>query len=420
MKDENAGSIEIVSAPWVVPVDSPILQDGGLVLAGGRIQEVGQRIDLIEKFPDAPQRHFQTVLMPALVNAHMHLELSHIRNISAPLPEQQFTDWILSLLAQRTEMYDVARSEIVEAFSSVLDDQYDSGVVLVADIGNEYFPELHERSTKKWPVVLRMLEHLAPNEKACLATLEILDKLDSRISATAHAPYSTVPELLVAVKKRCNKFQQLFSVHTAESIGEIEFIRSASGCFRDFLEKRDSWDGKFFGKENMSFQGTINYFDHLGLLDEKTLLVHCVHVTEQELVIAKKRNSNICLCPGSNRFLKIGKAPVEQMVDVGILPALGTDSFASNREINIWREMKILAEEYPLLTEDKILAMATLGGARALNYDDDFGSLCSGKIAKFIHVSSQTLQECRTEKELKKELVSGGRPLDISWVDTVH
>ena len=107
-------------------------------------------------------------------------------------------------------------------------------------------------------------------------------------------------------------------------------------------------------------------------------------------------------------------------MDVGILPALGTDSFASNSEINMWCEMQILAEGYPLLTDDKILAMATLGGAKALNYDSDFGSLCPGKAAKFIHVSSLALQKCNNENELKKELVSGGRPLEISWVDTVH
>ena len=64
--------------------------------------------------------------------------------------------------------------------------------------------------------------------------------------------------------------------------------------------------------------------------------------------------------------------------------------------------------------------MATLGGARALNYDFEFGSLSRGKIAKFIHVSSPALCKCSNAKELEKELVSGGRPTDISWVDTVH
>ena len=102
---------------------------------------------------------------------------------------------------------------------------------------------------------------------------------------------------------------------------------------------------EFFLFLNPGFPGTIEYFDHLGILDDKTLLVHCVHVSDNELQLIKKRGSRICLCPGSNEFLGVGLAPVEKMVDLGLLPALGTDSPASNMTIDMWREMQMLTEQ---------------------------------------------------------------------------
>jgi 5-methylthioadenosine/S-adenosylhomocysteine deaminase len=108
------------------------------------------------------------------------------------------------------------------------------------------------------------------------------------------------------------------------------------------------------------------------------------------------------------------------MVALGLLPALGTDSPASNEAIDIWREMTILGKYHASLEHATVLAMATLGGARALGYGADFGSLSVGTRAEFLHVSSIALQGCRDGQQLVKELVTGGRPAEICWVSTVH
>ncbi len=293
------------------------------------------------------------------------------------------------------------------------------GVVLIGDVGNEYYEELMLDGIGLEPKILRMLEYLGPNREACRIALERLNQLDEQTAVTGHAPYSTAPELLQEIKKRCNRLQHIFSIHAAESQGELEFLRSGTGCFRDFLENKKSWDGVFSFSE-CGFQGTIQYLDQLGLLDELTLLVHCIHVSEDELQLIKKRGAHICLCPGSNRFLKVGSAPVEQMVALGLLPALGSDSPASNKAINIWREMQLLEKNYSNLEHSAILAMATIGGAKALGYDADFGSLAIGKKANFLHVSSASLQSCSDGKQLIQELVSGGEPTEVLWVSTSH
>lgn len=407
-----------ISAPWVVPIETPVIQDGSVVVNDGLIVDFGSRGDIVNRYPQSSEIFYPCVLMPGLVNAHMHLELSHLQDSVKPQPNQKITEWIDALIAQRaTKKY--SREKIIETFTIALHNQYYSGVALIGDIGNEFFYELHCCEDKAQPQVVRLIEYLAPNLDACRISLENLEKLDQRIIATGHAPYSTAPELLQKLKKRCNLLRHIFSIHTAESVDEGEFLRTGKGCFRDFLEKKNSWDGLFAFSES-GFSGTVDYFDYLGILDRNTLLVHCVHISETELQLIKERGAGICLCPGSNQFLGVGLAPVERMVELGLLPALGTDSPASNDTIDMWREMQILTKNYPSIDNSTVLAMATIGGAKALRHDSFLGSITVNKKAKLIHVSSANLKCCSHVEQLVKELVSGGKPSQIKWVPTDH
>ena len=404
----------IISAPWIVPVDTPVVRNGGIAAVDGRIIDIGKREDIVLKYPQFPVTSYPCVLMPGLVNAHMHLELSHLKNTIEPVANQSFTDWIDSLIEIRAAK-EYSLDTIVDSFTTALQDQHNAGVALIGDIGNEYYGELHLLKEDFQPRVCRMLEYLGPNLNACELALEKIEQLDDSVSVTGHAPYSTAPELLQKIKRRCNRLKHLFSIHTCESRDEREFIRSGTGSFRRFLEKKKSWDGVF----SFAVSGhlnTIEYFDYLNLLDDKTLLVHCVHLSQNDLQLIRKRGSKICLCPGSNQFLDVGLAPVEQIVELGLLPALGTDSPASNQRTDIWREMQLLVENHANLKPSDVLAMATLGGASALLQDADFGCLSVGKIAKFIHVSSGSLERCSDTNQLIEELVSGGQPRDIEWV----
>lgn len=406
--------MQILSAPWVVPVAAPIIGEGSLVVGGGRVFDIGKRTDILAKYPGIPERRFDSVLMPGLINAHMHLELSHLGGISSINAEGSFTDWISRVITTK-ESWKGDRSEVVAAFTSLLCDQYASGVVLVADVGNEVFPELYDRNSAGWPEIFRMLECLAPNRLALLAAEEKIANLPDWYPICVHAPYSTGSRVVMSAKRRCRQLGHLFSVHTAESVDELDFLQDGTGRFRDFLEKRKSWDGTFTFDEQ-GFAGVVFYFDHLGILDNFTLLVHAIHVSENELKVVAERDAHICLCPGSNRFLAVGTAPVEKMIAAGILPALGTDSPASNETIDLWREMQLLASEHPQISHESILAMATLGGARALHRENDYGSLSPGRSAKILHVSSPDLKSCRTTRQVMQSLVTGGRPSATSWV----
>lgn len=372
-------------APWLLPVSRPPIADGGLAVQAGKILRVGTFREIARSHPGAEIiDHPDTVLMPGLINAHTHLELSHLAYLSRKPAPATFTGWISQMLAERARVA-ADKKTILEAARNVLARQQEQGVVAVADISNTGFtrelaPEFAGR-------LLCFKEYLGLRTSELAAALNSLkENADHQdIYCTAHAPYSTHLDLLQTLKSRAGRLGQIFPLHVAEPAAENDLIRFGKGEIRDFLEQRGFWDNSFQSTGSGS-KGSVSYLHRHGLLDSKTLCVHCIHVTEQEMDLLTETGAKVCLCPGSNRYLRVGTAPVEQYLRKGILPALGTDSLTSNPELSIRREMGLLAEEHPGVDPADILRMATLGGAEALGLERKLGSLEAGKKAEILAV----------------------------------
>lgn len=374
---------------------------------------MGSSSSLRAQFKDARIHCSQGVLLPGLVNAHIHLELSAYPHIPCPAPEETFCDWIRSLLQVRQEGQ-IEPGESDDGMSrQMLQQQHDAGVLLLLDIGNV---QPSPPSVNPHPAhVTFLLELLGPTAKAEEQVLARISSLPDSVMATAHALYSTTPVIITALKQRADRLHHIFSIHLAESTDEIELLRSGKGCFRSFLEERGAWENSF-PCPGIDSHGAVEYLERLGLLDAGLLCVHCVHVSEKEVQMLAVRGCKVCLCPGSNRFLGVGVAPLEQMLRHNLLPALGTDSIASNEELDLWREMQILREDHPEVPPAMVMAMATLGGAAALGREQDFGTLAPGRKAIFLNVDSQLLQDVQNEKQLLDALTGGGSPSTIRWI----
>ena len=383
--DRLTSRLIVHRAPWLLPLSRPPLADGGIAVRAGLIVDIGDFKQIAHHYPEAKIiDHPDAVLMPGLINAHTHLELSHLAYLSKEPVPASFTGWIGHMLAERAKA-DADKKTIQDAARAVLVEQQRQGVIAIADISNTDL--IRELISEFSGHLLCLKEYLGLRESELAAALNSLqeDAAHPEVYCTAHAPYSTHIDLLRALKKKATATKQIFSIHVAESLAEHAMISQGTGEIREFLEQRGFWESSFQPTGSDS-KGPVSYLHQHGLLDSRTLCVHCLHVTDQEMDLLAKTKAKICLCPSSNRYLGVGTAPVERYLRKGILPALGTDSLTSNPELSIWREMRLLAEEHPTVDPADILRMATLGGAKALGLNRQLGSLKKGRKAAILAV----------------------------------
>ena len=400
----------IFRAPWVVPVSSAVLQDGAVVKGENSITAVGRSADIVKQFPDLPITSCSGVLLPALVNAHIHLDLSIYGTVHPPSQDSSMCDWIAALLKKRQEL-DFSDEEVKIAAEKVASDQYDSGVALLLDISN-----VSLGSFNPCPIeIVSLLEMLAPSAAAEQAAISAITDLSEDQTVTGHAPYSTTPGLLQFIKKRCHNKAELFSMHLAENRDEALLLEKGKGCFEKFLKERGAFDDTF-PLPGIDSSGVAGYLHKLGILDTKTICVHCVNLTDQEIKIIADSGAHICLCPGSNHFLSVGTARLQEILDQNILPALGTDSIASNPDLDMWHEMSLMRKEHPAVLPEVILRMATIGGAKAMGREKDYGSLEEGQLANILHVQDEQYEDVNSAEQLLDRLTRSGRPDAVNWL----
>ena len=399
-------------ASWVVPVTAPVIANGCVVTKDNLIVAVGTFEELNNIYPDAPVHdHGQNILTPALINAHIHLELSHL-----PIPQYKhevegFTDWIETLLSMREERGSYGKA-VEEAARKAMQLQHQSGVIALGDIGNT---DIGSKLDSEFPgIIIHFNEYLGRTAKTKRTILKHVKAEPQNKLFTAHAPYSTDAELIQQLKLRAAENKHPFPIHVAEPASENEMLCCGSGELYTFFKARKFIDDSYKPPAGIDNQGSVQYLHDLGVLDKQTICVHCIHVTSGEIKILAETGAKVCLCPGSNRYLRVGKAPADMFLDNGILPALGTDSMASNPEISLWREMKILQEEHPEINPADIFAMATLGGAAALGIDNINGSLSPGNTGRFLSIS---FAENITDETMLYNLLVQNSEMNLTWVN---
>ncbi len=369
-------------APLVVPVSRAPIRDGAVLAANGQIMALGSFSSLRGQGSRVVDLE-DSIITPALINCHSHLELSHLAELGRENygADNDITLWIRALLAARGKEVD---GEIIKAAVDLaLIRLRAGGVVLTADIGNI---KSGRRRAAKLPEEMFFMELLGFSPKTADEALRRLKACNT--ACAAHAPYSTHPRLIQAVKARADARRDIFPIHTAESAAEIDFLASGGGPLRPFLvERLGRLD--FFTPPSC---GAVEYLERLRVLDNQTMCVHCVHISETEVEILARRAAQVCLCPGSNRCLGPGRAPAALLLKHGLRPCLGTDSLASNPSLDLWREMRLLQEDNPALAPEEIFKMATINGAMALGRGE-FGSLEPRKDARMLAVRYEQLPE---------------------------
>ena len=397
-------------ASWVVPIASAPVRDAWVAVDRGRIVAVGRGARSL----DGPPRHLGSVaILPGLVNAHTHLELSYLRD-RVP-PAREFVSWIRNVVACRRQQPDADAQEVIRGVEEGIAESVRSGTALVGDISNTLvtFAPLAE-SPVGGVVFYELIRFNAPDPMgfvhAAWQELSQLPQTDRvRASLAAHAPYSVAPRVFEAIRQTVADVALLpCSVHLSESAEEVEFIRSGDGPWRTFLEDVGAWDDQWTPPGG----SPVQFLDETGFLDERVLAVHGVQMTHGDLARLAARGATLVTCPRSNGHTGAGAPPLADFYASGVRVAVGTDSLASAPDLSIFAELATMRALAPSVPARQLLDSATRQGATALGFGADYGTIESGKRARLLAVTVPGGLD-----DVEEYLVSGIRPEDIAWLD---
>ncbi|MBU0515497.1 MAG: amidohydrolase family protein [Proteobacteria bacterium] len=383
-------------AGWVVVDPWTVIPGGFVRVEAGRVIETGVWSPTRN---EAAMDHGPGALMPALINAHTHLELSALAGRLGPFGG--FLEWVREVIRQRDAF---TTKEMLRAARRAVGQMIDTGSVAVGEV-----------STLGLTRQLLAGSGLAGVWWREFLGADIPSDLDGTaptgnglcFSLAGHGPHSTHPGLLVRLKQRTEGQGRPFAIHLAESAEETQFITTGQGRWADFLAER----GIGFDDWGLPAAGPVAWARAWGLLDERTLVVHLLGTGPDDWDLLRQRDVKVCLCPRSNQRLH-GRLPDwPGMLDAGLSPALGTDSLASAESLSLWDEMRFSALSFSTIDPSFVLAATTLYAARALGIEDDCGSLRPGRRAALLSAPVSTADPSR----VIESLVHGDLGGPINW-----
>ena len=383
----------LYSARWVLPISSPPIEDGAIAITESHITAVGTRVALHDAYPSAVLKDFgAAAILPGLINAHSHLELTALRGFLES-EEGDFFRWLKKLTFARLEL--MTRDDIHVSALWGACEALRAGVTCVgdaSDAASESLTALREIGMRG--IVFQ--ESFGPDPKLAPANFEKLKQKVSRlreletalvkIGVSPHAPYSVCAPQLRLISEFALSEQLPLMMHAAESRAEELLVREGLGAFADGLASRNiEWSAPGIP--------IIEYLKRHGILETKPLLAHCIRIDASDVEAIKETGTRVAHCPKSNAKLGHGKAPLLTLLERGVPVGLGSDSVASNNNCDLLEEARfavLLARldrsecaDPKMLSATEALNTATIGGARALNLEGLVGELCEGAQADF-------------------------------------
>lgn len=355
-------------------------------------------------------QHFTGMLCPGFVNAHCHLELSHMKG---HIPEHSgLIDFVFKVINQRHS----TEQEILAAIEKADDEMYENGITAVGDICNNTLTITQKQKSKIEYYNFVEASGFPPSVaemrfERSRHFYEAYKSFFSNNSIVPHAPYSVSTELF----ERINAFHhnKVITIHNQETAEENELFEKGTGDFLR-LYKNLTIDISFFkpsGKTSLQtyLPSLKNY--------ESLILVHNVYTSREDIVFQQQLSANnqqsvfYCLCPNANLYINntlpninlfsqspLGLKTTETIGNV----VLGTDSLASNHQLSILDEMKTLQKHFPTLTTTTLLQWATINGAKALKMDNRLGSFEKGKTPGIVLIENLHQTALTTDSTSKR------------------
>jgi cytosine/adenosine deaminase-related metal-dependent hydrolase len=381
----------LLRAQWIAPMDQPPIRDGAVVFADGGILDVGRANELAARHPDASiiDRPDETIL-PGLVNAHTHLELSEF---SCGSPAADFVEWLMRLVPPGPMNLEAIHQSVARSVPLGVGQCLRFGVTCVGDISRHSGvsrPLLRDGPLRV--VSFGEVQAMARRRGLLEDRIQVAaDRhFDSRFLRTAispHAPYSVELDGY----RRCLEVARAgglpLATHLAETQFEAPFLENHALRFRDLWEYLGAWDEsvpRFAG-------GPIRFAAAIGLLDyPRTLLAHVNYCDDAELDLLAAGEASVVYCPRTHAYFRRPPHRWREMMAHGINVAVGTDSCASSPNLNLVDDLRLLRRIAPDVPAIDLWKMPTVNGARALDMQDRIGVLRAGATADFVAFKTST------------------------------
>jgi len=336
---------------------------------------------------------YNGVLVPGFVNAHCHLELSHLRGLIPPC--KQLTEFLYKIVRLKTEQ--VFSDEICIAADQAM---YDAGINAVGDISNTSDTAFTKsRSKIRYRNFIELLgtteERIDFNNLTFRSVAKSLAYSDiCPVHAVPHSPYFVSDAQFDDINALNAADRSVISIHNQETAAENDLYISHSGSFAELFPDIVA-NIKTTGKKSLP-----SYGHHLAGYDN-VILVHNTYSQRDDFEYALQtfKNPYFALCPKSNLYLE-GRLPdVSTMMTMNLTLCLGTDSLSSNDTLSILEEMKVIVQNLRQISFNDILRMATINGAKALKFDGEYGTLQVGKAPGLLLLEDFDFQEFNICKE---------------------
>ena len=359
---------------WLGPNQVLITTDQGLVVDIKDEKEAGDGITQLTGF-----------LCPGFINAHCHLELSHMKGM-IPI-HTGLTEFILQIVQLRKSDEEFIYQSIAAAEKQM----WESGIVAVGDICNNELSIQQKKNGRlryhNFIEISGVPAFLAQNR--IQAGIELVNKFKDELSLpntalpastiVPHAPYSVSAELFDLINQETA--EQLLSIHNQETIEENELFQTGTGAFMEMFQQLNIDASSFQPSGTTSLQKWIPYFNK----QQSLLLVHNVVTNTDDLIFLNQQQSigkscYLCLCPNANLYISNSLPNLSALLPYSHALVIGTDSLASNHQLSVWEEIKVLKKHYPTIPTSTLLQWATINGAHALNMQHQLGSFEKGKV----------------------------------------
>ncbi|HEV2860685.1 MAG TPA: amidohydrolase [Pyrinomonadaceae bacterium] len=375
----------IVSGGTVVTMDEGrrVIEDGAVAVRAGRIVAVGRRAEIVRRF-SAPQvvDAAGRAVIPGLVNGHTHVPMTLFRGIADDL---DLNEWLTKYIFP-AEARNVNEEFVRVGAQLGLAEMIRSGTTTYCDMYyfEDAIAEETERAGVRGLLGETVIDFPVPDNKTWADAMRYTERFIARwkgnrlitAAVAPHAPYTVSEAHLREVRSLSDRTGTPVVIHVAETRKEVEDVTRDHGA------------------------SPVEYLARIGFLSLRTVAAHTVHLTENEIKLLRQYYVGSVHNPESNMKLASGVAPVPQMLKAGVPLGLGTDGAASNNDLNMWEAMdaaaklhKLASNDPKVVTAEEALAMATIGGARALHMDHQIGSLEEGKRADLVVVDLDALHQ---------------------------